>query len=65
MQDVFVQNFILQCKNAGIVEMHKLLQKRQMFLLHNHALLFVANLNKIRRYDGYILRKLAAFSERT
>ena len=45
--------------------MHKLGLGRQMFLLHNHALHFVAILNKIKRYDGYILRKLAAFSERT
>ena len=45
--------------------MHKLWQKRQMFLLHNHALLFLWNLNKIKKYDGYILRKVAAFSERT
>ena len=65
MQDEFVQYFIFEFKSEGIGEMHKPGRKRQMFLLHNHALLFVANLNKIRRYDGYILRKLAAFSERT
>ena len=65
MQDIFVQNFILEFKIKGIGEMHKLSRKRQMFLLHNHALLFSGILNKIRKYDGYILRKLAAFSERT
>ena len=65
MQDIFVQKFILRFRKEGIGGLHKPYRKRQMFLLHNHALLFDEMLNKIRRYDDYILGKLAAFSERT
>ena len=47
MQYWNVEKFIFSCRKTEIGEMHKYTPKRQMFLLHNHTLLFPLHFNKI------------------
>ena len=56
MQYLIVQKFIFARPQKQIGGLHKLRLERQMFLLHNHALLFPEKLTKIWMYNGYIVR---------